>query len=214
MAINIKVIAFDLDGVLYDGPSAVFPVAHALGLGEKFIAIMKENQTKRLTLEQSIIKGSKIWEGIPVDGTLNPIVESIPLMEGSVETIHELKERGYIVGCISSGVSQFFLEPFQRRLGLDFAYSNVLGELDGKHDGKVHYVMGGPQKAQKAKEVLEERGLSQENLACIGDGENDIELFRFAKFSIAFNPENDRVSEAASVTVRSKNLRDVLQYFS
>ncbi|TXT55190.1 MAG: hypothetical protein BAJATHORv1_40100 [Candidatus Thorarchaeota archaeon] len=211
---EIKIIAFDLDGVLFDGPSAAFPVAHALGLGEKFLRIMKENQIKKLSLTESIIEGSKIWRGIPVDGTLDSLIESLPLMSGAEETIHELLNRGYVVGCISSGVSQFFLKPFKKRLGLHFAYSNVLGEDDGKHDGEVQYVMGGPQKVERAREYLEKMQLQKDHFACIGDGENDIDLFHFAGFSIAFNPESEMVSEAADVTVRSKDLRDILEYFS
>jgi len=33
---EIKIIAFDLDGVLFDGPSAAFHIAQQVGLGEKY----------------------------------------------------------------------------------------------------------------------------------------------------------------------------------
>ena len=83
------------------------------------------------------MEGSKIWVGVPVDGTLDSIIHRIPLMFGAEESISQLKTWGYEVGIISSGVSQFYLRPLTQRLQLDFAYSNILGETDGAHDGTV-----------------------------------------------------------------------------
>jgi phosphoserine phosphatase len=210
---NIRVISFDLDGVLYDGPSAAFPLAKQLGLGEKFMEVYTRVAKKRSRFEDSIIEGCKIWKGVATNGAYNHLVNEIPLRTGAEETIHKLKEAGYIVGCISSGVSQFFMDPFSKRLGLDFAYSNILGEVRGAHNGEVEYIMGGPQKAETALKILREKGLEGKHFASIGDGTNDIDLFNVSGYSIAFNPENEEVSGAASVTVHSKDLRSILEYF-
>lgn len=210
---DIKVISFDLDGVLFDGRSATYPVAKAVGLEKQFLEVLRRTSEENLTLEESIRAGSKIWVGVPVDGTLDTIIEEMPLMNGVEETLFHLKEWGYTVGCISSGVSQFFLKPLKRRLNLDFAYSNELGEKDGQHDGTVHYVMGGVQKADTIMRYLEGNGLSSYNLASVGDGENDIPIFRVSRFSIAFNPVSESVSEEASLTIHSKDLRSILPHF-
>ncbi|MFW9849869.1 MAG: HAD-IB family phosphatase [Candidatus Thorarchaeota archaeon] len=210
---DLKVVSFDLDGVLYDGKSAAFPVAKELGLGQKFLQILHENNLHQRSFVDSIIEGAKIWEGVPVDGGLDYVVENMPLMTGTEETLSNLKDWGYEVGCISSGVSQFFLKPLIKRLDLDFAYSNVLGEKDGRHDGTVSYVMAGPQKAATIRNHLSERGYTKENLASIGDGENDINIFHLSRLSIAFNPESEHVSEAASLTIHSRDLRSILPHF-
>jgi len=206
---RIAVVALDLDGVLFDGPSAAYPLAKQLGLEEAFVGVVR----KQLSLRDSIIQGARIWTGIPVDGTLDPLVEKIPLMLGAEETVKSLRQLGYRVGCVSSGVSQFFMKPFSRRLNLEFAFSNTLGEKDGKHDGTVKYVMEGPQKAAKVLQYLKSKGFSSRNLASVGDGENDLDLFKLSSLSIAFNPQTERVSQAASVTIRSKDLRTILPYF-
>jgi len=166
-----------------------------------------------MSFEESIAEGCKIWKGVAANGTYNNLIHELPLRLGAKEAVAILKERGYIVGCISSGVSQFFMEPFSQRLDLDFAYSNVLGEEDGTHNGEVKFIMGSKQKAETALELLSQIGLDGKHLASIGDGSNDIDLFRVSGFSIAFNPQSDAVSEEASVTVRSKDLRSVLEYF-
>ncbi|MCK5152388.1 MAG: HAD hydrolase family protein [Candidatus Thorarchaeota archaeon] len=213
MDYDLKVISFDLDGVLYDGKSATYPVAKELGLEQEFFRIIEENIELQRSNEDSIIEVAKIWTGVPVDGTLDHIIKDMPLMSGAEETVSNLKDWGYEVGCISSGVSQYFLIPLVKRLELDFAFSNILGEKDGKHDGTVSYAMGGPQKAETALKYLSERGFSRENLAAIGNGENDIDLFRRCKLSIAFNPVSELVSEVASLTIHSKDLRSVLPHF-
>jgi len=210
---NIRVVSFDLDGVLFDGPSAAYPIAAQLGLGEKFMEVYARVSKKKSKFEDSIIEGCKIWKGVATGGAYNHLVNELPLRVGAQETLSALIEAGYIVGCISSGVSQFFMEPFSKRLSLDFAYSNVLGEEAGAHNGEVKYIMGGPQKVETALRMLGEKRLTGKHLASIGDGMNDIDLFNISGFSIAFNPENEEVSGAADVTLHSKDLRSVLEYF-
>ena len=105
------------------------------------------------------------------------------------------------------------MEPLVERLSLDFAFSNILGVSDGTHSGEIEYAMGGPQKAETALRILKGKELGTKNLASVGNGENDIHLFGVSGFSIAFNPVSDIVSEAATVTVHSKNLESILEYF-
>ncbi|MFW9966552.1 MAG: HAD-IB family phosphatase [Candidatus Thorarchaeota archaeon] len=210
---EIKVISLDLDGVLFDGPSAVHPITRELGFEDQFLAIYAKQGENRRSMAEAITAGAKIWIGVPTDGTLDPLVENLPLMRGAEETVSSLKEWGYAVGCISSGVSQFFMKPFKKRLKLDFAFSNILGEKDGAHDGAVYYIMEGPQKAERMAEYLQEKGFTSRNLASVGDGENDIPLFRMSNLSIAFNPMTESVSKSASLTIRSKDLRAILPHF-
>ena len=210
---SIKVISLDLDGVLFDGPSAALPLAQHLGLGEKFMAVYAKVAKEGKSFEESIAEGCKIWRGVATDGIYNSLIYELPLRLGAKETVDILRERGYIVGCISSGVSQFFMEPFSQRLDLDFSYSNILGEENGAHNGEVEFIMGGKQKAETALKLLSDNGFEGKHLASIGDGSNDIDLFKSSGFSIAFNPQSEAVSKAACVTVHSKDLRAVLEYF-
>jgi phosphoserine phosphatase SerB len=213
MNTEIKVICLDLDGVLFDGPSAAFPLAKHLGLGAEFLRALQVTKENELPFHDAIIEGAKIWRGIEVNGEYDHLVDTLPLMRGAEETVLTLKKWGYEVGCITSGVSQFFMKPFIQRLNLDFGYTNILGEKSGAHDGTVKLVMDGPMKAVAAKSYLDKKRISTDSLAAVGDGENDIELFKICAFSIAFNPENELVSNAATVTIESKDLRDVLEFF-
>lgn len=213
MTSKIKVISLDLDGVLFDGSSAAATIAQHVGLRDKFMALFQRIAQEELSLRETAIEGAKIWEGLPVDATYHFLVKRLPLMEGAAETVATLQEWGYEVGCISSGVSQFFMEPLTRRLNLDFAYSNILGSDNGVHDGTVQFIMGGPEKATTIWQYAQLRGHPLDAIACVGNGFNDIDLFKVSAFSVAFNPVDQRVSDASSVTVESKDLRVILPYF-
>ena len=76
---QIRVIALDLDGVLFDGPSAAYPIAEAVGIKDKFIAEYSRIQREGLSLEESVIQGSKIWKGIPTTGVYDSVVKWLKL---------------------------------------------------------------------------------------------------------------------------------------
>jgi HAD superfamily phosphoserine phosphatase-like hydrolase len=210
---DIKIVAFDLDGVLYDGPSAAFHLAQQVGIGQKYQELFTRMASEKLSFDESLRLGAESWKGIEFGGEYRKFVFEMPLMRGTERTLDVLRKKGYQVGCISSGVSQFFMEPFAERLHLDFAYSNILGIAGNTHSGEIEFVMGTPQKAETALRILEEKNLSTENLASVGNGENDIDLFGVSGFSIAYNPISEIVSGAATATVHSKNLEAILEYF-
>jgi phosphoserine phosphatase len=213
MTSEIKVIVLDLDGVLYDGSNASLTIGLQIGLKEEYMDLLQKIEQEELDLRESVTEGAKIWKGIPIDATYHYLVKTLPLMEGAEETVAALQDWGYEVGCISSGVSQFFMEPLTRRLKLDFAYSHILGSENEVHDGTVQFIMGGPEKATTIWQYAQLKGHPLECIASVGNGFNDIDLFKVSSFSIAFNPVDKIVSDAASVTVESKDLRSILPHF-
>ncbi|MGV9170151.1 MAG: HAD-IB family phosphatase [Promethearchaeia archaeon] len=208
---NLEVVALDLDGVLFDGASATLPIAERVGIGHKLKEVLKKSAVGNLSLEESIIEGAKVWKDVSTD-TLQHLVHDLPLMEGAEETVTKLKREGYQVGCVSSGVSQWFMAPFSDRLDLDFAYSNVLSEHNGKHDGRIEYIMGAEQKAERILEYLVSNGFNQDDLVSVGNGENDIDMFSISALSIAFNPVSEKVAKSADYRIESRDLRDILPY--
>ena len=213
MTSKIKVISLDLDGVLYDGQSAAFALAQQIGLKDQYLRLLQRIDQENLDFQKTVIEVAKLWKGTPVDATYHYLVKTLPLLDGAEETVATLQEWGYEVGCISSGVSQFFMEPLSRRLNLAFAYSHILGSENQVHDGTVQFIMAGPEKATTIWNYAQIKGHSVDSIASVGNGINDIELFSISGFSIAFNPLDKAVSDAATVTVESKDLRSILQYF-
>jgi phosphoserine phosphatase len=73
--------------------------------------------------------------------------------------------------------------------------------------------MGGPEKATTIWQYAQIKGHPLDSIASVGNGFNDIDLFEISSFSVAFNPVDKRVSDAASVTIESKDLRSILPHF-
>ncbi|MFX1559824.1 MAG: HAD hydrolase family protein [Promethearchaeota archaeon] len=210
---EIKIISLDLDGVLYDGSSAAFELACQIGLKDQYLEVLQRIEQEKMDLRDTVNAVAKVWKGIPIDATYHYLIKTLPLMAGAEETVASLRSWDYEVGCISSGVSQFFLEPLTRRLKLDFAYSHILGAENDVHDGTVQFIMGGSEKATTIWQYAQIKGHPIESIASVGNGVNDIDLFKISSFSIAFNPVDKRVSKAASVTIESKDLRSILPHF-
>jgi phosphoserine phosphatase len=55
-------------------------------------------------------------------------------------------------------------------------------------------------------------GTTKERTVSIGNSFTDIPMFKNSGMSIAFNPTDPYTSEAATYTVRSDNIADVLDY--
>jgi len=210
---QIKVIAFDLDGVLFPLPQAAYLLACAIGLKNEYKGVFAKAKAENLSFRDTIIEMARIWKGVPVDGCLDGTVMGLPMMAGAEEIISQLKDWGYHVGCISSGSSQFFMDTLARKLGLDFVFTNVLGQQNDIMDGTVEFIMGPEEKAETISMYLRENGYTLDELASIGNGENDIYLLRASRFSIAFNPMTERVSDAATIVVESDDLQCVLEHF-
>jgi len=60
--------------------------------------------------------------------------------------------------------------------------------------------------------MAEEWGFHLSRTIAIGNGSNDLPMFKKAGFSIAFNPYNKKVREAVDVTIMSDDFFDVVRY--
>ena len=54
--------------------------------------------------------------------------------------------------------------------------------------------------------------MTLEQTAFIGDGRNDISVLKVVGLSIAFNPEDQDVADAAHVVIRENDLRAILPH--
>jgi len=224
---KIKLIFFDMDGVLVD-------VADYNENGRK-VAISTWNTVfeqagiyhEHERLKEMFIKGSfssyMEWtdeacrvlqkHGLTRDKFME-IINSRLLMNGAKETLRELKKRGYKTAVIT-GCFKTLAERTQKLLSLDYiiAHCELAFDDNGNlkewrlipcdFEGKVEYFN------KQAKEL----NLKPSECAYIGDDVNDIPIFRKAGLSIAFNCQKEEVKKAAHIVIDKKDLREILQYF-
>jgi phosphoserine phosphatase len=205
----IKLIAFDLDNVLIDG-EAIDEIGKLMGVEVEISEITKKAMEGDLDFETALKERVALLKGASVEN-IKEVVSKIPLMKGAEETIAELKKRGYKIATIT-GSFEIIASRMKNDLGLDYAFSNVLHEEEGKLTGEVSGPLVKGSKAEVLKEIMEMEKVKAEESAAVGDGANDVSMLEEAGLGIAFNAK-PVLKEKADVVVEKRDLRELLEIF-
>jgi phosphoserine phosphatase len=130
---------------------------------------------------------------------------------GAKELISAVHAAGGRVGAVSGGFSQI-LEPLANELSLDYNRANELEIVDGKLTGQVlGSIIDRKAKADALIEWANDFGVSPSDVAAIGDGANDLDMFEVAGISFAYNAK-PLVREAADVAIDVPDLSLVIRH--
>jgi phosphoserine phosphatase len=130
------------------------------------------------------------------------VMNSVELMPGAKETVHEFRTKGATTAIITGGFKAL-ADRVQKELKIDHAMSgceyffdDVTGEIEhfnllpSDEEGKVDFM----------HLIVKEHAVQKENCVFIGDGKNDIYLAEQVGFSIAFNAQ-DELKRVATITI-------------
>ncbi len=127
-------------------------------------------------------------------------VDSIKLMENSEKSIKMLKDHGFIVGVISSGLN-VIADKVCERLGMDFCKSARL-LLDGNEVVGLAWDLPPDEKGSVLEEVARDYGIPLARVAFVGDGDSDLSIFEMnLGLKIAFRPRSERIARLADHVV-------------
>ncbi len=204
-----KLIIFDLDSTLIENET-INELAKLKGVDKEVEEITREAMNGRLNFKGALKKRVSLLNGLEVD-TIKKMIPNLKITDGAEETIRELKNRGYIVGVISGGFT-IITDEIKDKLKLDYAYSNILIEKDGKLTGEVK----GPVMDENSKGIILENIAKRENIdlkdtVVVGDGANDLSMFKKGGLKIAFCAK-DILKKNADVIIDKRDLREILKY--
>ena len=204
-----KLILFDLDSTLIK-EETIDEIATLAGVEKEVKEITKEAMNGKLNFGQSLKKRVSLVKGLPIE-KVKKLVLRLRLTEGAEETIKELKKRGYIVGVVSGGFT-VATDRIKDILGLDYAYSNELIENGGVLTGEVRGpIMDENAKGKILEEIAKKEGIDLKDTVVVGDGANDISMFKKAGLKIAFCAK-DILKKNADVVIEKRDLREILKY--
>ncbi|WP_424712507.1 phosphoserine phosphatase SerB [Malaciobacter marinus] len=204
----MKLAVFDFDSTLMDGETIDF-LAKPLGLEEKVAKITEEAMAGRLDFFESLIQRVSLLKGLEYNKAVE-ICKDLPLMPGAYETVSELKKMGYKVICFSGGF-RIGTSPAKEKLGLNADFSNILHEKDGVLTGLVGGdMMFGFSKGDMIQRVQSMLGVSVEDTLVVGDGANDVSMFKYASKKVAFCAK-DVLKKEANIIVDKKDLTQILK---
>ncbi len=203
-------VAYDLEGVLVDDISIWVKLSRAFGTDGIDPGLREEYLAGRISYREWSDLVVSRWKGCDL-GIIEEIVRSTRLMEGAIETVSSLREKGVRQVIITNSISHL-ADAVGEMLGIgkEWIRSNVLGVEDGKLTGTVEYYHSWEDKLSSLNYFASLIGCGMEEVAVVGDGINDIEILQAAGLGIAFDPKDPGVCDAADVVVRRKDLREIL----
>lgn len=204
----MKLCVFDFDSTLMDGETIDF-LADELNFKEKVSAITKKAMQGEMDFFESLTMRVKFLKGLQ-EKKLNEICHNLPYMFGAKETIGELKKRGYKVVVFSGGFRN--ATSFAREiLKFDVDFSNTLhvkdGVLTGMVGGEMMFDFSKGNMLQRLQTIM---GIDKESTMVVGDGANDISMFKFAKTKVAFCAK-EILKKEANVVIEDKDLTKILE---
>jgi phosphoserine phosphatase len=200
----IRAVLFDLDGTLvrYHGvafESSWGALGVAAGVGEPWDDLLAHYRGRLEEYPDWVRENASLLRGVPL-ARVEEALFPPPYAPGAREAVAELKEAGYVLGIVSSGVS-LVADRVREELGLAFAIANELLVANGRFTGEAVVRVGLGEKRAVVEQEARQRGLSLGEIAFVGDHLNDIPVFAAVGYAIAYAPKEPEVARAAHAVV-------------
>lgn len=204
----MKLAIFDFDSTLMDGETLDI-IAKETDYYEEIKEITAKGMRGELDFFESLTSRVALLEGMKLK-KVNEICGSLPIMNGAKETIKELKKKNYKCVCFSGGFKNA-TSIFVEKLELDGEFSNIFHTKNDILTGKVGgEMMFADSKGNMLLTLQRLLGISYENTLAIGDGANDLSMFKYAKNRVAFCSK-EILKKEANIIINEKDLRLIIE---
>lgn len=205
----MKLAVFDFDSTLMDGETIEF-LARELNIEKQVKAITDMAMQGELDFFESLTKRVSLLKDLPVN-LVNEVCKSLPLMNGAEETIKILKEKGFKIVCFSGGFKNA-TTYFAKKLNLDAEFSNILHSKNGLLTGQVGgEMMFNNSKGEMLRTLQKLLNITKQNTLVVGDGANDLSMFKNADKKVSFCGK-PILEKEANIVIKKKDLKEVLKY--
>lgn len=200
----MKLAVFDFDSTLMDGETLDI-IAKETEYYKEIKEITEKGMKGEIDFFESLISRVALLEGMKLK-KVNEICESLPIMNGAKETIKELKNKNYKCVCFSGGFKNATL-IFVEKLKLDGEFSNIFHTKNNILTGKVGgEMMFSDSKGNMLLALQKLLNISYNDTLVVGDGANDLSMFKHAKNRVAFCSK-EILKKEANIIINEKDLR-------
>jgi len=207
---DVRVVAMDMDSTLIT-IECIDEIADLLGIKPEVASITERAMRGEIDFRASLSQRVALLNGLPLTALERVYGERLQLSPGAQTMLARFHNAGANSLLVSGGFT-FFTDRLKKRLGLHHTLSNVLDVADGKLTGRI---AGDIVDAQaKADALRDTRSRLPSGIAvAIGDGANDLPLFRAADISIAYRAK-PVVREQATHALDHSGLDGVTNLFT
>lgn len=190
---DIKLVCFDVDDTLIDGTSW-WILTKGLGCSsEDAVSIFNQAKEGKISFREGERLFEKMYQdsGNATQDFIKNLFENINVKPEARDLISYLKEKEYLIYLIS-GAIDIYVESVVRKLGADGFYANSSLEFNNKGIlQKIHYRENQAEvKLEQLQDLIGKVGININQVVCVGDSENDIEIFKATKHGIAVHSSN------------------------
>ncbi|KYK24967.1 hypothetical protein AYK25_05770 [Thermoplasmatales archaeon SM1-50] len=204
---NISLVFFDMDGVLLDTVSSWRYVHEYFGTtNERSIIPYLRGDIDYLEFIRRDVSLWKKNNQHVKKTTLENIMNTIPFIKGTKETISFLHHCGIHTAIVSAGIN-LLADRVARDLGIEYVFANEVtvgadGRLTG--EGVLHVEL--THKDKNVKELSQKLSVPLNACAAVGNSCFDISMLEVCGLGIAFNPEDACVEHSADIVIKEKDL--------
>ncbi len=183
---DIGLVVMDMDSTLIN-IECIDEIADFAGIKPQVSEVTEAAMRGEIDFKESLTRRVALLKGLDAGALEHVYAERLNINPGGELMLKTLQKHGVKTLLVSGGFT-FFTERLQKRLGLDYAHSNLLEIVDGKLTGKVaSEILDAQGKADKLNEVRGKLGLRKEQVIAMGDGANDLKMMAEAGYSIAYH---------------------------
>jgi phosphoserine phosphatase len=202
-----RLVVFDMDSTLIQG-EAIDELARRAGFGDQVARITEAGMQGKIDFKESLIQRVALLEGMDAN-VLPAVAQDLVLTEGAERVTQQLKQLGYKIGIISGGF-EYFGKYLQKKLALDYVFTNRLEIKEGKITGKLEgEIIDGYKKAEILRTIAKVENISLQQTVAVGDGANDLPMISIAGLGVAFHAK-PIVEENAQRSISSVGLDGLL----
>lgn len=183
---NYKMLVCDMDSTLIQN-ECIDEIADFINLKKEIAEITEQTMMGHLSFDESIKKRVSLLKGINVSAFEKIINEKIKLQPYVMEWIDYVKKFNLKTIIVSGGFT-YFVEFVRNALKMDHAYANELQIVDGVLTGKLNGdIINAEKKANIIKALSHQFGFKSDEVISIGDGANDLLMFKESGLSISMH---------------------------
>lgn len=208
----LKLAFFDVDGTLKAERDPFIYLHRRLGTLEGALLHLEMFKRGEIDYDEWGQLDAQLWAGQDVT-YVTRLLADIPWMPGARQVVAALRQAGLQIALVSSGLD-LHVTLVAAQTEAAFAFANELCLDDGRLTGQLRTLVPEWGKGEIVQQVMAQTGLSAAECIAVGDSLADVGMFQRVGRSVAVAPDDERVRQAASLTLEEPDLTPLASWLA